>query len=132
MWCHFFFPELAYSDDGSLEIKALSTLKVGQLRRVPAVSFDASFESKRAIIVPIWSDNYILPALVLFRSLTSYGTSFDLGVLVPNTSTSFGVTNEKLRAFKAFDAKIEYCGQDFPKRWSKQFFEALRVDIDGI
>ena len=131
----FFFPELAYSDDGSLEIKALSTLKIGQLRRISEARFEDSLGLKRAIIVPIWSDNYILPALVLFRSLTSYGTKVELGVLVPNTSTSFGVTKEKLKAFKAFNAKIKYYEQDFPKDWSSQFFKLYAwklVEYDEI
>jgi hypothetical protein len=98
--------------------------------------------SSHAIVTVIWSDAFVLPALVLFRSLRMYGTKVDLVVLVPDDPSM--ISAESRAAFLPLKVRVHTFPTDvFPATWSPQFYkfhafqlteykQVLMVDADTL
>jgi hypothetical protein len=117
----FFSPTLLTENDGLLETQALSTVSVEKYAydHNQHNSLELQNSQNRAIAVVIWDSYHILPALVLFRSLRSYGTKLDLLILSPTR----WISSEKLQAFETLGVTIKHFEHALPKIWSRQFFK---------
>jgi hypothetical protein len=128
----------------STEINALIQLKKPYPKSYRKPRIASFMAAKHAIVVPVWSDSFVLPSLVLFRSLRLYGTHLDLIVLVPTTSDTTDVKNnyfdnttpllssQNLKAFETLDVKIKKIDpieinrerlKSNNQNWSKQFLK---------
>ena len=128
----------------SAEINALIQLKKPYPKSYRKPRIASFMAAKHAIVVPVWSNSFILPSLVLFRSLRLYGTHLDLIVLVPKTSDTTDVKNnyfdnttpllspQNLKAFETLDVKIKKINpveinrerlKSNNQNWSKQFLK---------
>ena len=60
-----------------------------------------------AFCMVLWSDDYVLPAVILMKSLLLHGTVHDLHVLVPK-SGSFRVSANSIHALEYLGARVTY------------------------
>lgn len=143
LWFYYLWviPSLFSPCEFETEIEGLKRLKKPYPSSYNKPHFLHTMPSKRAIVVTIWSNEFVLPALVLFRSLRLYGTYLDLVLLVPSTQVTtesmpqhFRVPQleqRNLEAFaplgvmvKRFDPSLMYKEMSLSNTvWSFQFYK---------
>ena len=87
LWFYYLWviPSIFSPYEFETEIEGLKSMKKPYPSSYRKPHFVRTMSTKRAVVVTIWSNDFVLPALVLFRSLRLYGTYLDLVLLVPST-----------------------------------------------
>ena len=87
LWFYYLWviPSIFSPYEFETEIEGLRSMKKPYPSSYRKPHFVRTMPTKRAVVVTIWSNDFVLPALVLFRSLRLYGTYLDLVLLVPST-----------------------------------------------
>ena len=80
-------------------------VRASQRPRLPGASVPSKDTKPCAFVFVLWSDDFVLPALVSIRSLRLYGTSHDIVVLVTSTG-KFQVGQEGIDALEMLGARI--------------------------
>ena len=99
----------------STEINALIQLKKPYPKSYRKPRIASFMAAKYAIVGPVWSNSFVLPSLVLFRSLRLYGTHLDLIVLVPTSDTT--------------DVKNNYFDNKIVDQMLKEYDECDKISV---